>query len=381
LVESRLNTGASPSSGIWFNDGTGSFTDSGQNLSTNSAGSLGDLDGDGDLDLFFARGNATIAGLPNQTYFNDWTGEFTLHQTMGGGNSGAVGVGDLDGDGDLDAFVSNGGWSQEPNEVWFNDGTGTFTDSGQVLGNGQSFWVGLGDLNGDGHLDAYVPNGVFGVEPDEVWVNDGTGNFKLHQSIGNAQGAAVGLGDLDMDGDLDAVVSVDGDILLNDGTGTFTPAGQQLPGVIVALGDLDGSGSLDVFLANGADWAGPNHVWFNVTPGVDVATATAAGAALPGSTVSYTLTVENTGNYTDEVTLATSGVWTATVSAETVALGAGESAQVTVEVHVPAGTPADEMDVTQVTATSGLSDAVYVVVELETTAAWMQTYLPHLALE
>jgi len=38
-----------------------------------------------------------------------------------------VTLGDLDGDGDLDAWVAN---LSQANRVWLNDGSGTFTDSG-----------------------------------------------------------------------------------------------------------------------------------------------------------------------------------------------------------------------------------------------------------
>ena len=80
-----------------------------------------------------------------------------------------VALGDLDGDGDLDAFVAGGELDGErglprPNSVWFNiDGKGafslgerTFTPSSLRLGNGASMGVALGALDGHGGLDALI---------------------------------------------------------------------------------------------------------------------------------------------------------------------------------------------------------------------------------
>jgi hypothetical protein len=53
-------------------------------------------------------------------------------QSLGSSSSNDVTLGDVDGDGDLDAFVTN--TSGEANRVWLNNGSGTFTDSSQSLG-------------------------------------------------------------------------------------------------------------------------------------------------------------------------------------------------------------------------------------------------------
>ena len=91
-------------------------------------------------------------------------------QTLGDGMSFSVALGDLDGDGDLDAWVAK----DKANAVWRNDGTGTFTDSGQALGNSMSLSVALGTLDGDTTLDAWVANGwavTSAPQSDEVWTN------------------------------------------------------------------------------------------------------------------------------------------------------------------------------------------------------------------
>ena len=78
-------------------------------------------------------------------------------------------LGDLDGDGDIDAFVSN----DTANTVWLNDGSANFTGTGQTLGSYDSRRSSLGDLDGDGDLDAFCVNWGFNL----VWINDGSGGF------------------------------------------------------------------------------------------------------------------------------------------------------------------------------------------------------------
>ncbi len=253
---------------VWTNDGTGRFTNSGQTLGSSFSLSvaLGDLDGDGDLDAVVANYDE-----PNTVWTNDGTGTFTNSgQTLGSSSSLSVALGDLDGDGDLDAMVANNG----ANTVWTNDGNGTFTNSEQVLGNSESWSVALGDLDGDGDLDAMVANNIYygGSQPNTVWTNDGNGTFTdSEQTLGDSRSYSVALGDLNGDGDLDAMVAnynQPNTVWTNDGNGNFLNSGQQLGdgySQSVALGDLDGDGDLDAMVANGISGVGPpNTVWVNV---------------------------------------------------------------------------------------------------------------------
>ncbi len=271
-----------PFSEVWFNDGQGNFEDSGQRLNEWAVDvELGDVDGDGDLDAL----TANVLKLPSKVWLNDGSGQFT--------NSGQripdgfrFALGDLDGDGDLDAWFGRGTTDSSSyiDLVYLNDGSGNFTDSGQSLYTDSTGDVAGGDLVGDGDLDAYLANGNnFGNRiPDRVWFNDGTGTFTdSGQRLGRSIGLEVELGDLDGDGDLDAVVAngvndpsflyhrvveQPNDVWLNDGTGVFTHSGQEIGNEAtwnVRLGDLDNDGDLDAFFANFAKTGQDNQVWFN----------------------------------------------------------------------------------------------------------------------
>ncbi len=256
---------------VWINDGTGSFANSGQVFASNVTAdiALGDLDGDGDLDAFEALANtfggANAAG--NRILFNDGNGNFSdSGQSLGSGNSLEVKLGDLDDDGDLDAFVGNfnGG-----GRVWLNDGAGVFSATAQVLGASNTQDVALGDVDGDGDLDAFTANQS--NQGNRVWLNDGSGIFTdSGQSLGSGWSLGVALGDVDGDGDIDAFVanaSTGGSdpadrLWLNDGSGNFSDSGQSIGNLDsggVQLGDVDNDGDLDAVTAN----SGGNRVWIN----------------------------------------------------------------------------------------------------------------------
>jgi len=255
---------------VWLNNGSGNFTDSGQSLGSSGSCSvaLGDVDGDGDLDAFIANYSS-----PNKVWLNNGSGDFTdsgQSLTMGMTLSLGVALGDVDEDGDLDAFVTN--FSSQPNRVWLNNGSGNFTDSGQSLGSSDSFGVALGDVDGDGDLDAFVANDT--GQANKVWLNDGSGTFTdSGQSLESLCSYGVVLGDVDDDGDLDAFVAnyfgQANKVWLNDGIGNFTDSGQSLGSLDsrgVALGDLDRDGDLDAFIANDTNQA--NKVWLNDGSGI-----------------------------------------------------------------------------------------------------------------
>ena len=200
---------------------------------------------------------------------NDGSGNFTPHPTNPnpavGSSPHSVAVGDVDGDGDLDLLTANYGSANV--SVRLNDGSGNFTDHptnpNPAVGDSPQS-VALGDVDGDGDLDLLTAN--TGNDNVSVLLNDGSGNFTAPATNPTPPWVcfmapySVVLGDVDSDGDLDLLTANYGgntvSVLLNDGSGNFTaPATNPNPAVgngprSVALGDVDGDGDLDLLTAN-----------------------------------------------------------------------------------------------------------------------------------
>lgn len=161
------------------------------------SGTLGDLDGDGDLDLFaavMAPPEGRNRNAADRVLFNDGAGNFIdSDQRLGESDSYAVALGDVDGDGDLDALVG----SAEMATLWLNVGgaqggqAGNFIPSEQQMPGDKIRSLFLDEMNGDGALDAIIGNSREAI----IWYNDGGGVFtaSTHRfAYSERHGLAVG---------------------------------------------------------------------------------------------------------------------------------------------------------------------------------------------
>ena len=249
---------------VWRGDGTGRFEPvRGSPFAALPGGkphnhglSLGDLDGDGDLDVATTDDEAHVVAV----LLNDGRGGFrpAEHSPFAVGNQPyPLALGDLNRDGSLDVVTPNVGSASV--SVLLGDGRGRFVAvrTGPVRVTARPYFVALGDLDGDGRLDAVTIHDDVALAT--VLKGDGEGGLRplgAPLDIGR-RGAKAVVHDMDRDGRTDLVVAVGGAVavLLGNGKGSFTPVpGSPFPvgrgAWSLAIADFDGDGRSDVATAD-----------------------------------------------------------------------------------------------------------------------------------
>lgn len=236
---------------------------------------VGDVDGDGDLDVALAQG--TLGGvrllLNGGNAAGSGTGVFSSGPLVAvGGSPQAVALADVDGDGDLDLLATNYESSATTVSVRLNglnaSGTnqGTFGGGQEVAVGQQPYGLALGDVDGDGDLDLVVSNSS--GRSVSIRLNGGdasgsmTGLFSAGETLAlpiPSTPTGIALGDVDNDNDLDLLVTdgYNGTVRVYPNQGyAGSPGSSQFgsPTVLalgnspvdVVLGDIDGDNDLDI---------------------------------------------------------------------------------------------------------------------------------------
>ncbi len=241
---------------------------------------LADMDGDGDLDLVTrAQGGDTRyyenTGDAADPVFTQQTGSDNPFDAIDGDSWSGQTLGDVDGDGDLDLLVGSYGGGVRYFENTGSASAAVFTerfDGDRPTGGLDAMNLSLVDLDDDGDLDLVTGQGNGSVRYLE---NTGTatvpvfaertGDHNPFSGVSSGNRAAPVFGDIDNDGDLDMLLGrYDGrtDYYENTGTawspvyvqrtGSANPLNGFDPGFnsVPALADIDDDGDLDIFLGH-----------------------------------------------------------------------------------------------------------------------------------
>jgi hypothetical protein len=226
-------------------DGTFRVPPSQTAVSANAGIDVGDVNGDGNLDIIAANYGPTRASI----LLGNGNGTFQAARTYDVGTlPSAMAARDVDGDGKIDLIVMN----NNVLSVLRGNGDATF-EARQTFGVAGGTDMATGDFDGDGHLDLAAPSYQGGT----VNVVFGNGGISFRDPAAFTAGlnpASVGIVDLNNDGKLDLVVAGNGVLsaFYGNGNGTFVPRVTFAVGASprsLSFADINNDGRLDIVTA------------------------------------------------------------------------------------------------------------------------------------
>jgi hypothetical protein len=254
---------------VLLNDGHGRFPlahDLGTASGRSYSGKLVDMNGDGYLDVVISND----APDPKLVFMNDGHGNFHVGSTFGRPEwpTRNADVADLNGDGRPDIIVANRTVdSSSANYVCLNRGSGRFDANCIAFSHESATTITPADFNGDGFLDLAVPHRAGGQS--YIYLNDGHASFPKRIPFGPPDAAIrmTAAADLNGDGRVD-LVAIDERrgpfIFFNEGNGAFSagvPLGESKASpYALAVVDLNHDGKIDVVVGN---VKAPSTVYFN----------------------------------------------------------------------------------------------------------------------
>lgn len=266
---------------LYINSGNNKFTDKAQQWHVvgeesdkmhllNLGACAGDLDNDGDEDLFVTALNGRNKLYKNirSNYFIDYSAVSHCTGQENDRTNAAI-FGDVDNDGDLDIFITN---ENSSNRLFLNNGAGIFTETTEPAGLDTDFGgtgCSFGDIDNDGDLDLYVANwSAKNILYRNLLQETGQLVFENITQIAGVGGEfysksnGVVFSDIDNDADLDLYVTnrkTSNKLYLNNGNGLFTDkttdfiGEDSLKSYGAVITDFDGDGYKDIYVNNVGD--------------------------------------------------------------------------------------------------------------------------------
>ncbi len=262
-------TSFSVNSYIYWGDATASYSSKTELVTQGCIGnSVGDLNGDGYLDIVFCNYQTqTTKNLNSYIYWGDESSSYSSRTELPTVGAVKTSLSDLNGDGYLDIVFSN---YRDDNSnftinsyVYWGDESASYSSKTELPTIG-AFGNSVADLNADGYLDIVFPNlrdlDNYQLNSYIYW-GDASGSFDTKTELPTIGGRDSTLVDLNADGYMDIVFSnfrdvnnylINSYIYFGDSTGSYSTM-LELPTMGAGentVADLDNDGYLDIIFAN-----------------------------------------------------------------------------------------------------------------------------------